>query len=257
MDKFELADMIKAADPVNRESFITDQCRGKTVLDLGCIRHSAEFALKDARWLHKMIKTVAKKVIGVDYLPEEIAIINSHGYDVIYGDVTKPLSLTEKFDVIVAGDLLEHLTNFEGFFSNCKTLLKSSGVLIITTPNPFFYGEFHYVLFKKNFLVNPEHTCWIDPQCLSQLSSKSGFRIERLAYIKNSWLLDKLICESRQCQYDILNGKWNHDSVLLRIIKNLSGKFFGLFYFFYKFFCGTGSKLCRYSDYLAVLKQEG
>jgi len=149
MNKFELADMIKAAKPVNKESFIADMCAGKAVLDLGCIRHSAEFALKDATWLHKRIKEVAKKTVGVDYLPREIEKINSAGYDVIFGDVTKPMNITEKFDVIVAGDLLEHLTNFEGFFNNCKTLLTDDGILIITTPNPFFCGEFHYVLFKR------------------------------------------------------------------------------------------------------------
>lgn len=256
MNKFKLADMIKKARPVDKESFITNRCIGKTVLDLGCIRHSAEFALKDKNWLHKKIKMVAKNVIGVDYLPEEVEKVNLRGYDVIFGDVSKPVNITEKFDVIVAGDLLEHLTNFEGFFNNCKRLLKPDGTLIITTPNPFFCGEFHYVSFKKNFIVNPEHTCWIDPQCLSQLSKRFGFIIEEITYIKKSWSLKWFICETNKHPYDIINGTWENDTVSFMIKKIAFRKIFGLYYFFYKIITGTNSILCRHSDYLAVLKKE-
>lgn len=256
MNKFELADMLKKAKPVNKESFISDRCRGKTVLDLGCVRHSAEWALKDTNWLHKRIKAVAKKVVGVDYLPEEIAKINSHGYDVIFGDVTKPLNITEKFDVIVAGDLLEHLANFEGFFSNCKMLLKPEGMLIITTPNPFFCGEFHYVSFKKNFVVNPEHTCWIDPQCLSQLSNRLGFGIKEIVYIRASWPLKGMIWETRDHPYDIINGRWKDDTLAFKVKRTVCRNIFGLYYFLYKIITGTNSTLCRHSDYLAVLKKE-
>ena len=63
MDKFELAGMIKTARPVNREAFIADMCSGKTVLDMGCIRHNAEFALKDATWLHKRISTTSINIM--------------------------------------------------------------------------------------------------------------------------------------------------------------------------------------------------
>ncbi len=256
MNKFELADMIKKSKPVNRESFICDRCRGKVVLDLGCIRHTAEFALKDENWLHKRIKAVAKKVVGLDYLPGEIAKLNSHGYDLVFGDVTKPLDIAEEFDVIVAGDLLEHLVNFEGFFSNCERLLKPEGILIVTTPNPFFCGEFHYVSFNKNFIVNPEHTCWIDPQCLSQLSGRLGFRIEELAYIKNTWLLRRHICETSRHYYDTIANKWENNTTVFKIKRSIVGNLFGPLYFFYRIFTGAASKLCRYSDYLAVLKKE-
>lgn len=254
MNKFELADMIKSAKPVNKESFIADRCSGKIVLDLGCIRHSSEFVLKDADWLHKRIRAVARKVTGVDYLPEEIEKINSQGYDIIFGDVTQPLNIAEKFDAIIAGDLLEHLVNFEGFFTNCRKLLKPGGILIITTPNPFFCGEFHYVSFKKNFIVNPEHTCWIDPQCLLQLAGRFEFEITEIAFIKKSWALKNLICESNKCPYDIIKGEWSKDTFGFKLFRMISGLVFDIFYIPYKILTGTNSKLCKYSDYLAVLK---
>ena len=255
MDKFELAEMLKSAKPIDREVYISEACRGKSVLDLGCIRHSAEFALKDADWLHKKIKGTAKKVVGVDYLPEEIAKVNANGYDVVLGDVTKPLELKEKFDVIVAGDLLEHLANMEGFFSNCKMLLKQDGALIITTPNPFYCQLFHYIALKKSFMVNPEHTCWVDPLCLLQLSRRFGFAVSEAAYIVKSWPMSGLMCETKKHPYDIINCRWENEPAGFRIKRIIVEQIFGVWYFLFRHLTGASSMLCRYSDYLAVLKK--
>lgn len=255
-NKYELASRIKEAEPVMKETYIVNKCRNKMVLDLGCIRHNAEYALKDPAWLHAKIKEVAAKVTGVDYLLEEIEKLKKHGYDIIFADVTQPMEIKEKYDVIVAGDLIEHLLNVEGFFVNCRNLLKSNGMLIITTPNPFYSDEFHYVSFKNNYLVNPEHTCWIDPQCLSQLSKRMGFDITELYFIKHSWELKNLICETKQHQYDILNGRWLNETLWRKIKKRIVGPMFGVFYSIYKKLSITDSKLVKYSDYLAVLEKK-
>ncbi|HUJ19452.1 MAG TPA: class I SAM-dependent methyltransferase [Nitrospirota bacterium] len=251
--RYALAAKLNNSKPVVKENFIQDACRGKSVLDLGCIRHSANFAINDPNWLHKIIKFVAKKVIGVDYLPDEIKKLNALGYDIIWGDVTKPLAIHETFDVIVAGDLIEHLANFEGFFENCSRLLKADGVIIITTPNPFYAGEFHFTAFKKRFLINPEHTCWIDPQALSQLSNRFSYEINEIYFIKNSWSLKNLICETEQHPYDILQGVWQGDSLRLQLMRRIMGAIFNLFYVPYTMFTGSRSRLVRHSDYLAVL----
>lgn len=223
---------------------------------MGCIRHSADFALKDKNWLHNKIKYVAKKVVGVDYLPSEIEKLKAYGYDIVFGDVNKLLNIDENFDVIVAGDLIEHLTNFEGFFGNCNKLLSPHGILIITTPNPFYTDKFHFVSFKKTFIANPEHTCNIDPQTLSQLSGRFGYVIDEMYYIKNSWGLGRIICDTNYHEYDILNAKWVNDSFKFKILRGMMRTVFNIFYIPYKIFSGTNTKLVRYGDYLAVLHKE-
>lgn len=256
MDKFILAAELKKSKPINREDFILGKCNHKDVLDLGCIRHCADFSLSNPNWLHKKIKSVAKKVIGIDYLPIEIEKLKRKGYSVILGDVSKRLDIDDKFDVIVAGDLIEHLVNFEGFFENCRRLLKDDGILIITTANPFYSDEFNYLAWKKNFLVNPEHTCWIDPMCLEQLSERFGFIIDEIHYIKNPWMLNGIICESVKHRYDILNNKWSNETTGFKIARKIVLKIFNLFYSPYKFITGTNSIFVKYSDYLAVFKKD-
>ncbi|PKL70339.1 MAG: hypothetical protein CVV30_02985 [Methanomicrobiales archaeon HGW-Methanomicrobiales-1] len=255
MDKFELAKLIKTSEVIEKVAFIQNRCRGKSILDLGCIRHNAEFAKKDPNWLHQKIKEVAKNVIGIDYLENEVKKLKDMGYDIRFGDVTQPLTFNERFDVIVAGDIIEHLSNFDGFFENCLKYLKDDGILIISTPNPFFTDEFHYVSFKRNYIINPEHTCWIDPQALSQLSQRYNLAITELHFIKNPWSLKNLICENENYQYDILNDKWIDNSSTFPLLRYTICKTFGIFYYLYKRVLFTNTKLVGYSDYLAVLKR--
>ncbi len=256
IDKFSLAYKIKKSKPVDKIEFIIDKCRNKKILDLGCIRHSAEFSLKDPDWLHKKILSVAEEAVGVDYLAEEIKKLNNYGYDIMYGDVTKPLNINKKFDIIIAGDLIEHLTNFEGFFLNCKNMLAENGILIITTPNPFYTDEYHYVAFKKNYLINPEHTCWIDPMCLNQLCSRFDFEIDMIYFIKKSWKLNGLICENENHFYDIFLDKWVNQnySEFQKFFEKIIKGLFKFFYWPFKAITCCNSILVRYSDYLAVLK---
>lgn len=257
IDSFDLADRLNRTKDVVKEDFIMDKCKNMHVLDLGCIRHNADFAFQDPNWLHGKIKQVAKRLVGVDYLLGDIEKLNTAGYNIVYGDVTKPLEISDDaFDVIVAGDLIEHLTNFEGFFENCRRFLKPNGFLIITTPNPFYAGEFHYIAFKQHILINPEHTCWIDPLALVQLSKRFNFNVENIYYINRSWNLGNLICQKKNNQYDILNGKWVNNNFVLKVLRVLISHLFNLFYVPFRFFSGSMSHLVRHSDYLAVLKRD-
>ncbi len=254
MDRFQLSERLSKSSPIKRVEFIQEKCRGKNVLDLGCIRHNLDFAISDPNWLHKKIKAVAGKVVGVDYLLNDVEKLRSMGYDILFGDVTKPLNINEKFDVIVAGDLIEHLLNIEAFFLNCSRLLVEGGILIVTTPNPFFSEEYHYVSFKKQYLVNPEHTCWIDPQIMLRLSIRVGFFIAEIYFVDSRWELKNLILESREHECDILNGTWKNNNMNFKIKRKIASILFQLFYGPYKLLTGADSPLVKYSDYLVVLK---
>ena len=45
-------------------------------------------------------------------------------------------ALDRQFDTIVAGDLIEHLGNVEGFLKSVMGCLAPGGKLVIQTPNP-------------------------------------------------------------------------------------------------------------------------
>jgi len=234
--------------PVSRTEFILSRCRGKKVLDLGCVQHSFEMATKNPNWLHKKLYNVAQYVLGIDYLKQDIKKLKELGFNIIYGDVTNPIHLDEKFDIIIAGNLIEHLANFEGFFSNLKTWLSPSGEVLISTPNPFYIDQYFYIAFKKSIFISPEHICWLDPVALNQLAERFGFKTTEIRFIDCSWKLGSLILESENQYYDILNDKWvMSGSLRIGIIRRFFRKSLTLLYFI---ICKIFSRcdLYKYSD---------
>src|SRR3990172_4297548 len=99
----------------NRERYLTNMCRDKVVLHLGCADaiYLDEHIQKD-RHLHLLINSVAKEAHGVDIdgsaiekLRERHSLPNLH-----VGDIENlNLDFGTAFDVIVAGELIEHLNN--------------------------------------------------------------------------------------------------------------------------------------------------
>lgn len=255
MDKWSLNTLIKKGNVVNKLDFIKEKSKGKNVLDLGCVRHSADFALSDHNWLHKHIGEVANQVVGVDYLQKDVEVLRMRGYNVVYGDVTTPLDIHEKFDLIIAGDLIEHLSNLDGFIKNLKNLLKEDGRIILSTPNPFYIDLFFYVALKRSYIINPEHTCWICPQALSQIFQRYDLAIEEIHFLTPSWNFVNLITNSKANEYNILLEKWENRYFAFRAYRLVSRTLLAPLWAFFKMLIPLNSKMTSCSDYIAVIKR--
>lgn len=172
-----------------RRDKIVELCAGKTVLHLGFIQHSHlyEDLIKNKKWLHEQISKVAKRLVGIDYLEKDVEHIKkTYGYECYYGDVTKldEVALNDKFEIIVCGELIEHLDNAGLMLNGIKKMMNSNSLLIITTPNPWSLQRLK--LIKKGCLenewLNKEHTCWYTYETLKQLLDRCGYCEERYDY---------------------------------------------------------------------------
>jgi len=167
-----------------------------TVLDIGCVHHSAEVA-NTAKWLHKYLYGKAKYVLGMDILECEVEKLRNSGYNVIVADAEN-FKLDQKFDVIIAGELIEHLSNPGKFLERCKDHLKDKGKLILTTPNAWCILNLISVIFKGFPPLNVEHTCWYDKKTVAQLLDRYGFKIDKFDFVKpprgaRGWLLAHML----------------------------------------------------------------
>ena len=151
------------------------------ILDIGCARHNEE-KRGEANLHDHLIENTKSEIQGIDILEEEISKMREEGYNVRVGDAEAFESSTE-FDVIVAGEVIEHLKNIGNFITNIERNLSPGGKLILTTPNPEGFAYFRRALFRQS--RNPTHTCWVDPMNLEQVISitETELLLEECTYL--------------------------------------------------------------------------
>ncbi len=165
----------------NKAKIICELVAGKDVLDIGCVDHNLDVRNK-GKWLHGMIKDAAKSVVGMDYEAEQIEKLKSEGYDVVFGDATN-FDIGRKFDVIIAGDIVEHLINHEGFFNSVKKHLRENGIVVITTPNANCILYFIENVLIGHELDNTDHVCIFTPVTMKKLLEKCGFELDYFIFM--------------------------------------------------------------------------
>jgi 2-polyprenyl-3-methyl-5-hydroxy-6-metoxy-1,4-benzoquinol methylase len=164
--------------------WIIPKVKGRKVLDLGCVRHNLAETRKQT-WLHGLIAAVAREVLGVDYLQTEVDVLRQAGYNVLCANV-ETMELPDKYEVVVAGDIIEHLNNFGLFLAQVKRCMKDDGVLLVTTPNPVNFLRFMRVLVASKVGANPEHSCWFTEEVLTQLAERYGLIKTEVVYVDDS-----------------------------------------------------------------------
>ena len=86
----------------------------------------------------------------------------------------RDFDLDRTFDVVFAGELIEHLDDVRGFLASVRRHLGPVGRLVLTTPNAFYVGNFVY-RFGGHGQVHPEHTCWYCEDTLRQVLAANGY----------------------------------------------------------------------------------
>ncbi len=176
----------------NRFTAIEPYIAGKIVMDIGCVDARPDGKKKyRSTGLHRFLYDHASQLVGVDIDRDGINQMRRDGYNVIEANA-EDLNLERRFDCIVAGEIIEHLSNQGLFLENMKRHLTENGVLIITTPNAFSILSFWRILKKNRIKVHAEHTCWYDPMTIQQLVGRYSFEIEKLFFAnKSKWYLKK------------------------------------------------------------------
>lgn len=180
----------------NKLEYIIPKTIGKDVLDVGVVGQLNQRDSKD--WLHGRIKTEAKSLMGVDIVHEGIEKLNRSGF---YVKHVSDLIDENYYDVIVIGDVIEHVDNVRQFLEFYVSKCKKGGCIIITTPNPQNIELIFDIVIKKYPTINSEHTNFIDPQNLiEQVSRIDDVYLEEFVWINFikrgglKWLLFHPIC---------------------------------------------------------------
>jgi 2-polyprenyl-3-methyl-5-hydroxy-6-metoxy-1,4-benzoquinol methylase len=159
----------------NRSNEILKLVTGNSILHIGCADHRVRET--SDYWLHKHLVNQFSNVYGIDISEENINKMKNLGYTNLHVQSAEDFHLGLSFDTIIAGELIEHLSN-PGLFLNCvREHLKPNGRLIITTPYPFSLINtlYSFIKFPKT-CQNDEHSMWFCISTIRSLVSRYGFR---------------------------------------------------------------------------------
>jgi SAM-dependent methyltransferase len=173
---------------VDRVDFIISRASGRSVIDLGFVDESRMVEKRAlGSWLHAKVAQVALTAVGIDNDPGGVQLARDLGYAAYAADCEDRNGLIslglEPADLVIAGELLEHLDQPGRFLEAVKVLVKPGGTLLITTPNAGSMTNFLGGLMNREF-VNPDHVSWFSWHTLRTLLGRHGWIMREFAYYR-------------------------------------------------------------------------
>ncbi len=152
---------------------------GKRVLDVGC----------SSGYLARPLVARGCTVVGLELDPTAAAEARDVCEEVLVGDVeTMELPFeASSFDVVLCGDLVEHLRDPGAFLARVRPFLKADGRLVLTTPNVanwamrlgLLAGRWTY---KERGILDRTHTHLFTRSTLVETLERAGYRVVELDF---------------------------------------------------------------------------
>ena len=198
---------------------LEDFPKDSEILDVGC---SGGVLLKELK------KEGFRNIIGIDISEKAIDLCKKNGLKNLYVMDGGDLKFRNKFDLIIASDVLEHIENDKKVVESWKKALKKGGKVICFVPALDQLKSNHDV-------VNRHHRRYHKRQ-LRELFRREGFEILRQSYWNNTLFLPILfvrtierILPSKMEKESQLNDLGQPASFLFRSILGIENRLHRIF----------------------------
>jgi SAM-dependent methyltransferase len=193
---------------VQRVDLVRSICTGKKVLHLGCANYPfTRHSIDNDMLLHFDLEKIASELYGFDFDQAGLDILAQEGSKNLFRadlEHLEDVPLEETFDVIVAGEMIEHLNNPGLFLEGIKRFMRPDSVILITTINAYSGMRFlHYGMRGKGGLhepVHPDHVAYYSYATLSNLLQRHGLTVDNFLFYDigrehrphNRWFLNAI-----------------------------------------------------------------
>lgn len=175
---------------VDRVDFIKNACKEKKVLHLGCTNYPyTKDSIEKNMLLHFDLEKISNELFGFDYDQEGLDILAEYGVKNLFQADLEKLELVqtdEKFDVIIAGEIIEHLNNPGVFLQGIKRFMTSETNLIVTTINT--YSALRFAIYGlrgkggRNEPVHPDHVAYYSYKTLSLILERHNLSVSKFCF---------------------------------------------------------------------------
>ncbi|HWD64490.1 MAG TPA: bifunctional 2-polyprenyl-6-hydroxyphenol methylase/3-demethylubiquinol 3-O-methyltransferase UbiG [Solirubrobacteraceae bacterium] len=120
--------------------------------------------------------------VGVDLSPTALAVAAEHGVEGVEADVAALPFADSSFDVVVAGEILEHVTDLPGTVADALRVLKPGGAFICDTINSTRLARLVLVTIGEHVRGGPPPAChdpelFVNPRELQRLCAAGNVQL--------------------------------------------------------------------------------
>jgi len=175
---------------VQRVDLIMEMCAGKKVLHLGCANYPyTQNSIDNEMLLHYDLEKSAGELYGFDFDQPGLDILAANGTGNLYrADLEKldEVAMSETFDVIVAGEMIEHLNNPGLFLTGIQRFMNAETRLVLTTINAYCGMRWFWYGLRgrrgKQEPVHPDHVAYYSYSTLSLLVKRHGLDVDSFMF---------------------------------------------------------------------------
>src|SRR5258708_24376442 len=160
--------------------------------------------------LHFELEKDASDLWGFDADQEGIDILYTHGSkQMVIGDLEdlEQVGINDTFDIIVAGEIIEHLSNPGLFLDGIRRFMNRETRLLVTTVNAYCAMRFLWYGVRgrrgQNEFVHPDHVAYYSYSTLKLLLDRHGMHVENFLF------------------YDVGNEHRPHNSRLMNVVNDI------------------------------------
>jgi len=150
-------------------------------------KHVLDYGSGDGQHASLIQKHCSADVVGVDISPRAVDMARKRNPALSFHVIEdgKPLPFErETFDVVFAGDVIEHLLDVDSLVREWSRVTKQGGLLIVTTPYHGFVKNVVIALtcFDQHFSPRGEHIRFFTVRTLTSCLEAAGFRVTDVKY---------------------------------------------------------------------------
>lgn len=187
-----------------------NNCKGR-ILDIGCA--NGDFS-----------EPLVKKgydCYGLELMDEAIKESADKGIKVIKGSFIEKFPYNNNlFDIVFAGEVIEHTTNDDKFLQEINRVLKPGGLIVLTTPNLVSFGNRLLILFGKlpRFAYAEFHYRIYNQELIKKKIRNTGFKITKIesSYVLVSTFFNKFFGLLGESLGTFLPGSGEHFIIYAR-----------------------------------------
>jgi len=177
--QLQMVHRLPPASLVDRFDYLRALGTGRRVVHVGFVDAGCQSLNEQAgAWLHEHLAGTARELVGIDLDDAGVADARARGYEAYAIDCCDTAAIAAAgiapADVVVAGEVIEHLDDPGSFLDGVHTLVKPGGCLVVTTPNAT--GLVNTFALLGNFEVNhPDHVAMFTGRTLDAMLVRHGW----------------------------------------------------------------------------------